>query len=198
MVGWAHISPGHSRIGIYVDYTIIRRDRHGNEGSGLFEEKSITAQTKAEFYDILKGQLHHLLEGEANSIANLSNTAALLNLHVQDINWVGFYLWQPADEQLVLGPFQGKPACIRIALGKGVCGTAAKERESVVVADVLTFNGHIACDPVSRSEVVIPLVVGDELIGVLDIDSPLPGRFDEADKAGLEQVVQVILQHTKF
>ncbi|WP_067619347.1 GAF domain-containing protein [Alicyclobacillus acidiphilus] len=164
----------------------------------MYSETKLEATDLERWYQELAKQLDHLLAGEANAVANLSNMSALLGLHLQDINWVGFYLWNADDGELVLGPFQGKPACIRIGLGKGVCGTAAQRRETVIVPDVLAFPGHIACDPASRSEIVVPMVAQDRLIGVLDIDSPQPNRFGEADKAGLERLVQVLLKHTTF
>jgi L-methionine (R)-S-oxide reductase len=135
--------------------------------------------TTADNYQLLLSQLDALLSGEKNLIANLSNAAALLNQFLSDINWVGFYL--NIEEELVLGPFQGLPACTRIPLGKGVCGTAAKKRQYLYVPDVHQFEGHIACDTASRSELVIPLIKNDALIGVLDIDSPILNRFDETD-----------------
>jgi L-methionine (R)-S-oxide reductase len=160
----------------------------------VYEHKRIEAATKAEFYQVLTEELRHLVDGEPSPVANLSNAAALLFAHMPDINWAGFYLWSEADQELVLGPFQGKPACIRIAAGKGVCGTAWVRRQTVVVPDVHRFPGHIACDPVSRSEIVVPLRGEDTpIIGVLDIDSPLPGRFDEDDARGLESFVRVLI-----
>lgn len=167
----------------------------------MYQETSIPnveALPKAEFYALVARELDHLLAGEANAIANLSNMSSLLNLHLRDINWVGFYLWNSEDDELVLGPFQGKPACIRIGLGKGVCGTAAKKRETVVVEDVFHFPGHIACDPASRSEIVVPILSDGRLIGVLDIDSPHVQRFREEDRVGLETLVDVLLKHTRF
>ena len=155
-------------------------------------EISIPESTgKPELYRELQSQLAGLLEGERDPIANAANTAALMYHTLPDVNWVGFYLFQ--DGVLVLGPFQGKPACVRIALGKGVCGTAASQRESVVVPDVEAFPGHIACDSASRSELVIPLISGSALLGVLDLDSPLPGRFDEADRIGCERLAAIYL-----
>lgn len=126
-----------------------------------------------------------LIKGEPDPIANLANSAALLNLYMKDINWVGFYLKK--DNELVLGPFQGRPACIRIALGKGVCGTAAAEQRSQRVSDVHSFPGHIACDSASRSELVIPLMKDSRCLGVLDIDSPLEDRFTAEDQLWLER-----------
>ncbi|WAH39235.1 GAF domain-containing protein [Alicyclobacillus dauci] len=156
------------------------------------------ANNKKEFYRALHSQLEHLLEGEPNAIANLSNMSSLLGLYLKDINWVGFYLWSESDNQLILGPFQGKPACIRIPFGKGVCGAAARDRRTTVVEDVFAFPGHIACDPASRSEIVVPIVIEGRLIGVLDIDSPVQARFDAEDQAGLEELVSVLVRHTSF
>lgn len=151
------------------------------------------AGTKEENYGLALKQLASLLEGESDRIANLSNASALLNQFLADINWVGFYLLQ--GDELVLGPFQGLPACVRIPLGRGVCGTAAKQRETIRVEDVHQFPGHIACDAASRSEIVVPIIKDDRLIGVLDIDSPLESRFDEADQAGLERLVAELTNH---
>ncbi|HEV2690141.1 MAG TPA: GAF domain-containing protein [Bryobacteraceae bacterium] len=150
---------------------------------------------KTELYEELRAQLASLLEGESDVIANAANTAALIYHSLPDVNWAGFYLLQGSE--LVLGPFQGKPACVRIPLGKGVCGTAAERRESVVVPDVNAFPGHIACDSASRSELVVPLIENGALIGVLDLDSPLPGRFDEADRAGCEELAVIYLASRK-
>ena len=146
-----------------------------------------------ESYQQLADQLHLLLDGEKNRIANLSNASALLSNFLERTNWTGFYLLE--GNELVLGPFQGLPACIRIPMGKGVCGTAASTRESIIVKDVNSFEGHIACDSASQSEVVVPLVKNDVLIGVLDVDSPEIGRFSEADRIGLEQFADVLLRH---
>lgn len=132
-----------------------------------------------------------LLEGERDWIANLANTAALLWQELSDINWVGFYLLK--DGELVLGPFQGKPACVRIALGKGVCGTAAQRRQTVVVPNVHEFAGHIACDSASNSEIVVPLIKNGQLLGVLDIDSPSFNRFGEREQETLEEVAAILL-----
>lgn len=144
------------------------------------------AADKAEAYRDLAQQLAALIGDERDAIANAANTSALLFDLLPDLNWAGFYLLK--DGELVLGPFQGRPACIRIPLGRGVCGTAAATRTSQVVADVHAFPGHIACDAASRSELVVPLMKGDTLLGVLDLDSPVPGRFDEADRVGIEAV----------
>ncbi|MDW0110340.1 GAF domain-containing protein [Sporosarcina aquimarina] len=146
-----------------------------------------------ESYQQVADQLHLLLEGEKNRIANLSNASALLSNFLDRTNWTGFYLLE--DDELVLGPFQGLPACIRIPMGRGVCGTAAKKRETLVVDDVNAFDGHIACDSASNSEIVIPLVKDNILIGVLDIDSPEKSRFSEEDRVGLEKFAEVLLRH---
>lgn len=145
-------------------------------------------------YDQLAKQLDALLTGESNRYANLSNASALLNQFFDRINWVGFYMMDGEDE-LVLGPFQGLPACIRIPLGKGVCGTSAQQNETILVPDVNQFPGHIACDAASRSEIVVPLLKDGEVIGVLDIDSPEYNRFTEHDQEGLEQFVKVLVKH---
>lgn len=142
---------------------------------------------KALRYAELIGRLHALVDGEPDAIANLANVAAELNAWLPDLNWVGFYLVK--DGELVVGPFQGRPACTRIALGRGVCGTAAARGASQLVPDVEAFPGHIACDARSRSEVVVPIVIDGAVVAVLDLDSPRLARFDEEDRAGLEAVV---------
>ena len=141
-------------------------------------------------YSMLQRQLAALIDGVPHRIANLANASALLYSSLPDLNWAGFYLLR--GDTLVLGPFQGKPACIEIPVGKGVCGTAAAERRTVRVADVHAFPGHIACDSASASEIVIPLYARGELQGVLDLDSPVPGRFSPEDQAGLEGFVRVL------
>lgn len=138
-------------------------------------------------YDLLVRQVRSLIEGVPHLIANLANVSALLYQSLSDINWAGFYLMK--DGKLVLGPFQGKPACIEIAVGKGVCGTAVERNETIVVENVHDFPGHIACDGASMSEIVIPVHQDGKILGVLDIDSPVGGRFAETDRQGLEQVV---------
>ncbi len=143
--------------------------------------------TKESFYAELKRDLSALLDGEDNFIAALSNASALLNERLDDVNWVGFYLME--GHQLVLGPFQGKIACVRIPLGKGVCGTAAAQNQVQRVGDVHAFPGHIACDAASNAEIVLPLDVSGQVIGVLDIDSTVYQRFDEQDEIGLKAVV---------
>jgi GAF domain-containing protein len=153
--------------------------------------KVVPSAGKAELYAQLLSQLAALVEGERDFIANAANCAALLFQWLPDINWAGFYLLKGSD--LVLGPFQGKPACVRIGPGRGVCGAAASRRQTVIVPDVHDFPGHIACDFASRSEIVVPLIAGDRLIGVLDIDSPQTSRFDEADAAGLQLLAAALL-----
>lgn len=146
---------------------------------------------KPQFYAELAGQLDELLAGETDQLANLCNAAALFGCHLPEINWVGFYLHR--DGELRLGPFWGRPACTRIPIGGGVCGTAAAGRETVVVPDVTAFPGHIACDSASRSEIVVPIIdAGGNLFGVLDVDSPVLARFDEDDASGLGECVRVI------
>jgi L-methionine (R)-S-oxide reductase len=149
------------------------------------------AASKSILYRDLAASLASLLHGETDALANLANASALLAQALDRINWCGFYLLRGSD--LVLGPFQGKPACVRIPLGKGVCGSAAEKRETLVVPDVLVFPGHIACDAASRSEVVVPLVVDGRLVGVLDVDAPEPARFDEEDRVGLERFVNTLV-----
>ena len=144
-------------------------------------------------YPIVIKQLDALLQDEPDVIANLSNASALLNQFLEDVNWVGFYILR--DDELVLGPFQGLPACVRIKTGKGVCGTAVSEKKSQLVADVQQFPGHIACDSASRSEVVVPIIKDGEVFGVLDIDSPSKSRFDETDQKYLEEFVKTLEKH---
>jgi L-methionine (R)-S-oxide reductase len=148
--------------------------------------------TREEQYTLLIGQVEALIHDEPNRIANLANAAALLGQFLEKVNWVGFYLVddQVERKELVLGPFQGLPACVRIPFGKGVCGTSAERLETMLVPDVHAFPGHIACDAASQSEIVIPIVAGGELIGVLDIDSPILSRFDDMDQQYLELFVQ--------
>jgi L-methionine (R)-S-oxide reductase len=157
------------------------------------EDLAITSDRKPEHYRRLADQLDHLLAGEPDAVANLANAAALLYHGLPDLNWAGFYLAH--GRTLVLGPFQGKPACVRIEVGKGVCGTSAERRQTVLVADVHAFPGHIACDPASQSELVVPLIRGADLLGVLDLDSPRPARFDADDQAGCEALVAVLVRH---
>jgi GAF domain-containing protein len=140
-------------------------------------------------YSQLTDQLRALLEGERDPIANSANFAALLFHSLPDLNWVGFYFHK--DGELVLGPFQGQPACVRIEIGKGVCGTAAERKDTVIVPNVHEFPGHIACDSASNSELVMPIVVDERLLGVLDLDSPRFGRFNEDDARGLHALVEI-------
>jgi L-methionine (R)-S-oxide reductase len=154
-------------------------------GSGL------NHPTKAEFYRELTTQCHALIDEERDPIANMANCAALIFNSVPRLNWTGFYLLKGGE--LVLGPFQGQPACVRIALGRGVCGTAAASRSTLRIADVTKFPGHIACDSASRSEIVVPLLTEDsQLIGVLDVDSPELDRFDAEDELGLSALARII------
>jgi GAF domain-containing protein len=151
---------------------------------------------KTEMYDQLAAQLSSLLAGERDLIANAANFSSLIFYGLPDLNWVGFYFVR--NDELLLGPFQGRPACVRIALGQGVCGTAAAKRATTIVPNVHEFPGHIACDAASNSEIVIPLMKGESLMGVLDLDSPLVGRFDEEDAKGLNRLVSVFVESTEW
>jgi L-methionine (R)-S-oxide reductase len=157
----------------------------------LAEQRSTS---KSELYDELASQLSSLLAGERDLVANAANFAALVFHSLPDLNWAGFYFVK--EGELVLGPFQGKPACMRIAFGRGVCGTAAAKCVTTIVPNVHEFPGHIACDLESNSEIVIPLMKNERFIGVLDLDSPQLSRFDEADAAGLETLVTILLAST--
>lgn len=156
-----------------------------------FQLTKLETVSKVDLYIQLALHLRSLLESERDFIANAANFSSLLFHSLPDVNWAGFYLVK--EEELVLGPFQGIPACVRIAIGKGVCGTAAEIRQTVIVADVDDFPGHIACDSESKSEVVVPLIKNQELIGVLDLDSPLLARFDDEDAKGLNELVKVFM-----
>lgn len=151
---------------------------------------------KRAFYAQLHRELEGLLEEERDFIANAANTSALIHERLPGLNWTGFYILK--GEELVLGPFQGRAACVRIALGKGVCGTAAAQRQTVIVDNVHEFPGHITCDTASNSEIVVPIVHDGDLIGVLDIDSPIFNRFDEHDRTGLETLVATFVRLTDF
>jgi GAF domain-containing protein len=157
----------------------------------MFEMKEEDIEDKRALYVSLEKQARSLLDGEHDPIANAANLASLIFHVLPDLNWAGFYFLR--EDELLVGPFQGKPACVRIAMGRGVCGTAAAERKTLVVEDVDSFPGHIPCDAESRSEVVVPLLSrdGQRLLGVLDLDSPEPGRFDEVDAQGLERIAAV-------
>ncbi|MEP6637583.1 MAG: GAF domain-containing protein [Acidobacteriota bacterium] len=159
-----------------------------------FQPAEIQAVTKSELYAGLAVQVRSLLEDERDFIANAANLSSLLYHSLPELNWAGFYLLK--DNELVLGPFQGRPACVRIALGKGVCGTAAEHRQTLIVPDVHEFPGHIACDSASNSEIVVPLVKNGNLIGVLDLDSPKRARFDDEDAQGLNELVEIFLAAT--
>jgi L-methionine (R)-S-oxide reductase len=158
----------------------------------MFEAQAITTTDPTAFHEEVAEALTALLHGERDPIANAANTSALLFQYLPQLNWAGFYFLRP-DGELVLGPFQGKPACVRIGPGKGVCGAAAARGESVLVEDVHAFPGHIACDAASRSELVVPLLRDGAVVGVIDLDSPIPGRFTEADRIGVERVAAIYL-----
>jgi len=162
----------------------------------MFDLEPIEKTSKKEFYSELNKHLLNLLGDENDSIANMANFTSLLFYAMKDINWVGFY--QNKANELVLGPFQGKPACIRIPFGKGVCGTSAQKRETLVVKNVREFPGHIACDSASNSEIVIPVVKNNQLFAVLDIDSPNLERFDSDDQSGIELLVNTFIQKTEL
>ncbi|MFK3649513.1 GAF domain-containing protein [Lysobacter enzymogenes] len=157
----------------------------------MFTASTLSGQ-KSEQYAQLVEQARALLDGERDRVANAANLSALVNQSLPQLNWVGFYFFDGTE--LVVGPFQGLPACVRIPLDKGVCGAAATSRQTQRVADVHEFPGHIACDAASRSEVVVPLTRGAQLIGVFDLDSPVPDRFDADDQAGLEALAQVYVE----
>ena len=160
----------------------------------MFEVKTTAGLPKAETYRELAVQLGGLLSDETNGLANAANTAALLFAGLPEVNWAGFYFLRGGE--LVLGPFQGKVACVRLQLGRGVCGTAAQNRKTIVVPDVEKFPGHVACDHASRSEIVVPLIKAGKLIGVLDVDSPVLARFDDKDTLGLETIADIFLLHS--
>ena len=161
----------------------------------MFKTAEELPASKPELYELLAGQLAALLEGERDLVANAANFSALLYHTLPGLNWAGFYLHRE-EGVLVLGPFQGRPACVRIELGRGVCGTAAESRRTVVVRDVHEFPGHIACDSASNSEIVVPLLSAGRLVGVLDLDSPALARFDAEDKEGLERLAEIFLAAT--
>jgi L-methionine (R)-S-oxide reductase len=156
----------------------------------MLQAKAIESSDKSSFYHELSEQLRGLLAGEPDPIANAANTAALIFEMVPELNWAGFYFLREGRE-LVLGPFQGKPACVRIAVGRGVCGTAVAEGRAMLVEDVHAFADHIACDAASRSELVVPLIRNGRILGVLDLDSPYTGRFDAEDQRGMEEIAAI-------
>ncbi|MBG9840498.1 GAF domain-containing protein [Bacillus tropicus] len=158
----------------------------------MFTKESYAGSRVQQYETVIK-QLDALLTGESNVVANLSNASALLNQFLDRVNWVGFYVTE--GNQLVLGPFQGMPACVRIPFGRGVCGVAAETKTTQLVADVHQFPGHIACDSASNSEIVVPIIKDGDVIGVLDIDSPEKNRFDEVDQRYLEKFVETLLKH---
>jgi L-methionine (R)-S-oxide reductase len=166
----------------------------------VFQAAAANTQTtsKAELYRELELQLGGMLAGERDKIANAANMAALLFDWLPDVNWVGFYFIDSSGNGLVVGPFQGKPACVRIAIGRGVCGTAAAERRSILVPDVHEFPGHIACDAASQSELVVPLLKDGRTVGVFDLDSPSLRRFDAEDQAGIESLVRIYLEGSEI
>jgi GAF domain-containing protein len=163
----------------------------------MFEAKPLpSSDNKRDFYESLAQQLAALLQGEPDAIANAANMSALIYELLPDLNWAGFYFMRGSE--LVLGPFQGRVACVRIPVGRGVCGTAAERMASVVVPDVHAFPGHIACDSASRSELVVPLIRNGAVLGVLDLDSPHPDRFDEDDREGCERLVRIYLEASEI
>lgn len=160
----------------------------------MFILPDLSSTTSEQQLDAIVSMVRLITEGEDSFIANAANTASVLYHMMPEVNWTGFYLFDGTE--LVLGPFQGKPACIRIALGRGVCGTAAAERRTIVVPNVADFPGHISCDAASESEIVVPIMHGDRLLGVLDIDSPRAGRCTEDDAAFLEQIVAILVSRS--
>jgi L-methionine (R)-S-oxide reductase len=161
-----------------------------------FQIAKLETGAKAEMYSDLAAQLRSLIECEHDFIANAANVSSLLFHSLPALNWAGFYLLK--EGELVLGPFQGKPACVRIAMGKGVCGTAAEKRQTILVDNVHEFPGHIACDSESNSEIVVPLIKGHQMIGVLDLDSPIVGRFDDGDAKGLNELMSLFIERVPF
>ena len=161
----------------------------------MFSSSSLADLPKSAQYASLLEQAQALMSGESNHIANAANMSALVMASLPELNWAGFYFYD--GEELVLGPFQGKPACLRIALNRGVCGAAAMSRQTQLVPDVHAFPGHIACDAASRAEIVVPLIHTGQLLGVWDVDSPVAGRFDEEDQRGMQALCNLFLQTLK-
>ncbi len=162
----------------------------------MFEAADLSGLSKPDFYAELDGQLRGLIAGEGDLIANLANAASLIFHSLPDLNWAGFYLMRGSE--LVVGPFQGRPACVRIAVGRGVCGTAVAQARTQLVPDVEAFPGHIPCDSASRSELVVPIIVDGQAVGVLDLDSPLLARFDSNDASGCERLVATLAANVAF
>ena len=156
----------------------------------------IQFETKEQLYKYMNIKMTGLIGSEEDWLANLSNASALIWLLLDDINWAGFYLYK--NNKLILGPFQGKPACVNIEIGKGVCGTAAQTKETQLVENVHDFPGHIACDSASNSEIVLPIIVDDNVVAVLDIDAPIVNRFDKEDQAGLEKIVNTLTKYINW
>ncbi len=163
----------------------------------MIETPDLSHLSKEVFYELLYKQAQAMLQDERDAIANMANLSALLFYSMEKVNWVGFYLLKDPEE-LVLGPFQGKPACVRIKVGHGVCGSAVAQKKTLIVPDVHQFPGHIACDSASNSEIVVPLISKSRVLGVLDIDSPEFNRFNEHDRKGLEPLIELLLKHSDF
>jgi L-methionine (R)-S-oxide reductase len=188
----------HNQLYHSITYTLYRSQKlFRMKEQTMYVAAPISTQNKTQFYQELAAQLEGLLTGERDNIANAANLSALIFDQVPDLNWAGFYLLK-TEYELVLGPFQGKVACVRIPVGKGVCGTAAAEKRSILVEDVHAFPGHIACDSASNSELVVPLIKDGKLIGVLDLDSPLTSRFDSDDQHGFEMLAAIYLAASDF
>lgn len=162
----------------------------------MFEHHKIDNSNKKDFYNEIKLRIQGVMYEEKDAVANMANVSSILFNQLDEINWAGFYCYK--EDQLVLGPFQGKSACIRIPLGRGVCGKAAQLKETQLVKDVHSFEGHIPCDAASQSEIVVPLVVDGQLIGVLDIDSPIKNRFDEEDQIYMEEIAEMVAKGSNW
>ena len=166
--------------------------------TSMVKLEKLNFETKKQQYNVIATKMTALVSTESDFIANMANGAALLWNILKDINWSGFYLWNEDNKELVLAPFCGMPACTRLKDGKGVCNAAVIARETVVVKNVHEFPGHIACDSASNSEIVVPMIKDDKIIGVLDIDAPIFERFDDEDKAGLEKFVSILLKYSEI